>query len=354
MRALVASCLVGAAASHELNLSAEGGCVAPGTCQPPPAKYTRLVGVRPRQQWEISGGFCGALSIQSAALGVGAWISQDLVRKANTHGEGHGSPSKGYEILPTNVGETARNLKLDAEEWDYSQPKPQAPAFKAFIKRHLAQGHPVVWFPICKGDSHSPYAGSAPNGGAFDHVEPMLGIGSNHPLNDTTVYDDDWILHGSDQDLETYYRFMHTLEDDKRMEGNCKDAGAGFGKSEMYPCFYDQVTYGLAVKGLQKEGNLPVVLDVDRQDEPDVRFFGRPVDLHGTVRVSGLAAGKKYVLYRYAGTDSLPVGSATQGYEHMTPFTAEEEAWTFQDPNAFSSHSATYYVAMAADVDIVV
>jgi hypothetical protein len=27
----------------------------------------------------------------------------------------------------------------------------------------------------------------------------MFGLFSNHPLNDTNVYDDDWILHASDQ-----------------------------------------------------------------------------------------------------------------------------------------------------------
>lgn len=33
-------------------------------------------------------------------------------------------------------------------------------------------------------------------------MEPMWGIFSNHPLDDETVYDDDIILHASDQDLD--------------------------------------------------------------------------------------------------------------------------------------------------------
>ena len=53
---------------------------------------------------------------------------------------------------------------------------------------------------MCAGDSHSPYPGSCPNGGHVDHVEPMWGIFSNHPLDDPNVYDDDWVLHASDQD----------------------------------------------------------------------------------------------------------------------------------------------------------
>merc|ERR1711934_271847 len=117
----------------------------------------------------------------------------------------------------------------------------------------------------------------------------MWGIGSNHPLDDETVYEDDWILHGSDQDLEPYYRFMNTLEDDTSMQGNCQHAGSGFGKNEMYPCFYKEVTYGLAVTGLDVQAEtLRVVLDVDRQDEPNIRSWQQAVQLTGTVVVHGL------------------------------------------------------------------
>jgi hypothetical protein len=46
--------------------------------------YQRVMrGPRPSLQWNINGGFCGAFSIQQSALAQGAWISQDLVRKAN-------------------------------------------------------------------------------------------------------------------------------------------------------------------------------------------------------------------------------------------------------------------------------
>eukprot|EP00729_Bicosta_minor_P021658 gene21658-23824_t len=56
-------------------------CVSPGRCVPPGTQYSR--------QWNIAGGFCGALSVQAGALAQGAWISEDLVRKANNFGKGH-------------------------------------------------------------------------------------------------------------------------------------------------------------------------------------------------------------------------------------------------------------------------
>ena len=118
------------------------------------------------------------------------------------------------------------------------------------------------------------------------------------------------------------------------------------------------VTYGLAVRGLDglPGPTLRATLDVDLSEEPNVRALGKPVPLHGTVRVSGLTAGASYVLYRYKGLENLPstTNNVTlaqgfdHGYEHKTPFTAAGETWEFVDPNTFASNGATYYVAIAA------
>lgn len=102
----------------------------------------------------IDGGFCGSFSIQHTALAFGAWISQDLVRKANRASPGphnmHGDGVLGYEVVPSNVATTAKHLRLAFDEWDYEQPKPQAEAFKRWVKHHLVRAHPLVWFPMCK------------------------------------------------------------------------------------------------------------------------------------------------------------------------------------------------------------
>jgi hypothetical protein len=311
-----------------------------------------MVGPKPGQQWNINGGFCGAWSTQQACLAHGAWISQDLVRKANRkqnipHGM-HGDTTEGFEVMPSNVAYTAKNLKLTYEEWDYTQPSPQAAAYKKFLKNHLSKGHPVVWFPLCKGDGLDCYSPSAcPNGGMCSHVEPIFGIFSDHSLDDETAYDDDWILHASDQDLMPYYRKMSSLEDSTSMNGNCARAQPGFGRNEMYPCFDEKVTYGLAVTGLDVKGTLPVSLQVDITSEPNVRSWGRATEIHGTVSVSGLESGKKYKLYRYSSTESLPSAAPFTGAEYETPFTAEGETWTYKDPKTFPSNGATYYVAAA-------
>merc|ERR550514_2713527 len=146
---------------------------------------------------------------------------------------------------------------------------------------------------------------------------------------------------------------MSTLEDSSSMQGNCKEAQAGFGKNEMYPCIDEQVTYGLAITGLAVEGILPVTLEIPDTSEPNVRGWSSPSNLHGTVTVSGLKAGQDYVLYRYSGTDSLPSKAPFTGYEDMTTFTAKGSTFTYNDPKSFKSNSATYYLATEANSVVV-
>eukprot|EP01051_Picozoa_sp_SAG22_P002886 SAG22_NODE_134_length_18372_cov_33.054944_6_plen_249_part_00 len=170
----------GAAAFPGHTVRGTGECVYPGTCTPPAAaKFARVSPVTPRQQWNIAGGFCGSLSIQTGALAHGAWISQDLVRKANTFGAGHcdggqpgrpGEDDSGCEVGAKNIGATAAGLKLKFSEWDYNSTKPQSPGYKKWMKQNLARGAVIVWLVMCKGDDVCPYEGACPNGGSFGHV----------------------------------------------------------------------------------------------------------------------------------------------------------------------------------------
>lgn len=338
--------------------SCGGGCCYPGVCTEPASKYKNVYDIKPRQQWNIGGGFCGSLSTQVMLMAKGAWLSQDLIRKGNIGAPcaGHGDNKNGCEVGPENYAQTAEGLRLKADVWDYTQGRPQAAAFKAWIKAHLAQGNPVMWAPMEKGEGHAPYGpDSVPGDGAFDHHEPIIGIGSQHPLSDTKVYDDDWLLHFSAQDLMPYYRTFDSLEDGKSMDGNCKNAGTGYPDREAYPCFYETVAYGMAVNGFAiDEPTLPVSIDVDRQDEPNVRLGQKPATLHAKVQVRGLVAGQTYTLYRYKGINSFPSSDFETGYEEKHNFDATGEMWEFNDPSGFPSNDAVYYIAVPAASSVAV
>jgi len=355
---LSALCLVaGRVAEGAYSYDSYDMSIYPEISKAPQTKYSKVLPVKGRFQWDESGGFCGSLSIQTMALTHGAWISQDKVRIANRGGLcfGHTDVGGGCEVGPENYGLTARNLKLDFEEWDYSQPAPQAPAFKKWIKSHLVKGSPVMWAPLLKDDKHTLYGRvSVPGNGHFDHHEPIIGIGSNHDLSDPEVYDDDWLVHYSDYDLQPCYRNFSTLEDGPKLEGNCKNVRPG--KGVMYPCFYEEVTYGLAIKGLSMFGvdeRPRVHLEVDRPDEPRVRL-GYPVAfLRGTVTVKGLTPGRHYVLYRFNSTEALPDGAIIDlldmRFERRYRFHAKDETYHFEDPALIRSDSATYYMCIRAN-----
>lgn len=265
------------------------------------------------------------------------------------------SRPEGCEVGPENYAQTCKGLQLDCDVWDYNAHKPQTKAYKSWLKSHLVEGTPIVWVPMLKGASNTPYgARSCPNRGHFNHHEPVLGIGSNHSLNDTTVYDDDWIVHLSDEnehELVTYYRTFASLEDGFGMQGNCQHADPT--RSCAYPCFFDQVTYGIAVKGFHRntvginEHTLPVSIDVDISTEPDSRDHQKPAHIHANVTVRDLTAGAAYTLYRYSGLNKFPK-SGTAGYHSKKAFTAAADAWHYRDPEAFLSNEAVYYIAVGA------
>ena len=67
MKFLQLAALTACAAAQDLFLApefeADSHCVAPGTCTAPMTKFLKRATVIPRDQWTISGGFCGSLSI---------------------------------------------------------------------------------------------------------------------------------------------------------------------------------------------------------------------------------------------------------------------------------------------------
>jgi hypothetical protein len=362
---LVASVLLASAAAAATSTAT---CAPPAVCNQPPATYVRVASEHPRQQWNYNGGFCGAFSLQTLMMTHGAWVSEDLVRKANIgapcfgHGNGPNSTiclSKndtecvstapwGCEVGPENYAPTCTGLRLQCDVWDYNQPKPQSAAFKQWMKAHLVAGVPVVWVPMLKGATNTPYGPrSCPGGGHFNHHEPVLGIGSNRSLSDTTVYDDDWIAHLSDEDegeLVTYYRAFGSLQDTLALDGNCLHADASH--TCAYPCFDQDVTYGIAVKGFARTDTSdapPVRIDVDRDYEPDPREGQKPVPMHANVEVSQLAVGGNYTLYSFRGFNSFPA-SGVAGYADKVDFSATSATWRYRDPKAFMSDDAIYFV----------
>merc|ERR1711972_1292086 len=143
------------------------------------------------------------------------------------------------------------------------------------------------------------------------------------------------------------------LEDDIALQGNCKNAWPK--KAILYPCFNKDVTYGLAIEGLNMFGfdSAPRVrLDVDSPWEPRVRYGEPQAKLKGSLTVEGLIPGRHYIVYRFNSTDALPDGVSIDlldvGFEYRYGFKAQSTTLKFEDPHPIMSDSSTYYVAVRA------
>ncbi|KAJ8604470.1 hypothetical protein CTAYLR_000948 [Chrysophaeum taylorii] len=304
-------------------------CVYPGTCTPPVRKFARVSPLIPRHQWIDDGGYCGSLSIQAIALTYGTWISQTIVRQSAVDGGGHGNPDEGYEILHTNIGGALETLGFEFETFQ-SDTIPQSPAYLEWLKKKLVEGYPVIWFVMCKGDSHDCYG--LPNA-TYDHIEPVFGIFTD---NLTTLLPNDVLVHGSDYAPDGaanlgYFRQFDTLVDTTAMDGNCSRAIPILGKNEMYPCLEYNYSYGVAITGAQGP-SLPITLQVANITEPDVIEGASPASMKATVTVRDVQLGKPYVLYRF---DNRLVPTNTADYAAVAnktlAFIPSNSTFVFED-----------------------
>jgi hypothetical protein len=314
-----------------------------GACDSPNAAYEQILDIQPGYQWNDAGGYCGSWSIQRAALGKGAWISQQKVRDATSDGGGHD-----HEILSTNIEEAYRNLKISVEGFDFvNEPVPQQDAYAKWLKKQIVAGYPVTWMIMWNGQSY-PIYGLTPPAGLYGHIEPVVGIQSNHPLDDETVYDDDVIVHYTDGGTNTVHRTFSSLGGEW--------AGPGH-QANCRPYSYCMATYafGWAVKDFVDDAkSLPASLKVEPHlQEPDTRSGEKPTALQGTLTVKELTEGSSYDIYRW---DTVEDAFTYSDNFKKTTFKATSDTFVYSDDQSFQSDSATYYrcVPQAAGLSVLV
>jgi len=315
-----------------------------GHCEKKTLKYERVMDVQPGFQWMDAGGYCGSWATQRATLAKGAWISQQQVRA-------HTSPCGGHdnEILSCNIEEALKNLKIDYDGFDYKNtPLPQIKAYSKWLKAHLAAGNAVAWMIMWSGQTY-PIYNLTPPAGMYGHVEPVIGIQSNHPLNDTELYDDDAVLHYTDAGIKTVRRVISTLPGKWAGPGHKAECG-----SLLHPyayCIGNPYGFGWAVKGFTPDEKqalaMPAFLHIDPwMFEPDTRAGKKPEALKGTLTVTELAVGSAYAIYRWD-----TVAEAFTDYSDQykkTSFTATSSMFVYIDDKAFQSDGTTYYRAVKA------
>merc|ERR1719272_869307 len=131
------------------------------------------------------------------------YISQQQVRDHADAGGGHDE-----EILNSNIDSAFERLHIKHENWEFNiEPVPQADGYLKFMKKQLLAENPVVWMVMFDGSTRPEdgYTMDNKTNGIYGHIEPVVGIMSNHPFSDETVYDDDVFAYFDDAGKATHY-----------------------------------------------------------------------------------------------------------------------------------------------------
>ncbi len=182
----------------------------------------------------------------------------------------------------------------------------------------------------------------------YGHVEPVIGIQSNHPLNDTTLYDDDVAVHFTDGGTNTVYRKISSLVGHWAGPGHPANCGA------LYNYCIGPYSFGWAVKGFNESSSaspsktaLPAYLHVQpSQSEPDTRSGEKPEPLTGTLTATGLTEATAYDIYRW---DSVEEAFTYADEFKKTTFTATSDTHVYTDTTTFGSNGTTYYRCVVAE-----
>lgn len=336
MKFLLLALLSGASAMMMPSFVNETAICEGGLCAKSSMKYELIQPSQPGYQWNDAGGYCGSWAIQRATLSKGAYISQQQVRDATSPGGGNDN-----EIISTNIEEALTTLHLAFEGFDYeNEALPQQDAYFKWLKRQLADGNPVAWMIMWSGQRY-PIYNLTPPAGMYGHVEPVIGIQSNHPLSDTHVYDDDTVVHYTDGGMNTVYKTMSTLK------GSWSGVGSK-AKCDSGRYCIGPYSFGWAIKGFADDSRIakamPASLNIDpSRSEPDIRAGKKPNVITGVLTVTGLTVGSNYEIYRW---DAIKDAFTYDKGFKKAAFRASSTEFVFKDPEGIASDGTTYYRAV--------
>ena len=322
----------------------------------PPSDNEADLGIAPRFQWSANYGYCGETSFVSGALHYGAYLSQYDARAYASEGMDQ-RLEESQLLVGVNADVAADRLHLESTSWSDAG----AEDFLSWVKENVVQGNPVIIGVYTNAwlfdDDPDPWAGSD----EYDHVVPVMSVGSDVSLTDTDYHDDDTItfsdngLLGDDTPEGSEYYFRYSFADFPMTRNEANDPDAPW-----YALASEAADYGIAITGvIDAAGDtLPVQVETSvnyeepaMEDGSSARPSSSPVTL--TVQVSGLSPGTDYVLYRYDNVDVVP-NSAFNSHA-----SAAARSWpvridagsTFSVTETIDSSDVAVYRAVRASAD---
>jgi hypothetical protein len=215
-----------------------------------------------RNQWLGNDGYCGEMSLISAGLYYGQYLSQYDVRAA-----GNGANAQLSQLIlepssdaKSNILQAAANLGLIASLHTDSDPT----SFLTWVKGELIAGHPVI---IGVYENCNLFEVDLPGDNDYDHIVIVTGFHSNHDLTDGNYYSDDVLTfwdHGlwtgdpvASQTFSSFDSFPNT-----RSKANSGD--------NLYSLPLGVTTYGVSISGVTDPSAARLTATVSATDELEV------------------------------------------------------------------------------------
>jgi hypothetical protein len=261
--------------------------------------------IPPRIQWEELSGYCGECSIQQSALYYGSYVSQYACRSIINPNQ------KRQYLVGVHESKVLPALRLTYSLFDHSKvTQPEYQGYFLWVKQQLNMKRPVMI--VCfVSDLQDPQ---------YDHIMLATGFTS---IDSTAYHASDKLYFNDNFKTTVVDRSASMLNDNREMLAN----GSLFDF-----CVPTDIDYGCAITGIQDSSGaaLPVRMELNRNDEPNLIQKKAPVNLSAVLTVSNMQVGKSYALYRYNNYLDVPVRNyASSKYSSVVKFVPKQTTQTF-------------------------
>ena len=274
------------------------------------ARYSYDLGISPRLQWNSNYGYCGETSFISAGMHFGQYTSQWTARSAASPGVPQ-TEEESQLLIGVNDINAAEAMRLQAVAFD-SESQQSTRQYLTWVKSMVLRGFPVI---IGVFTNMSEFDDSSDGESEYDHIVPVLGVGSQAPLSasnrtyrgtDVISFSDN-ALDGNTSANSAVFRYRFNAFQKTRSQANDPD-------SASYSLRNKPMNYATAVTGVMDPDGvtIPVRLTsnadgegVQDEDEMDAPPAARPINLTATVSIPDQNLG--YTVYLYDDFTKVPI-----------------------------------------------
>lgn len=334
-------------------------CACPMPVVSSPLPFERHNPIEQRVQWNTIHGYCGEMSLISAGLNYGQYMSQYTVRAA---GNKRGSQLTQVLLQTEPDGSeliAAQKFLLNTKEFDNGTADPKA--FLTWIKGEVLSGNPVI-IGVYMNQKLDEIKGQGDP--TYDHIILVTGVGSNHSLDGaSTYYDDDvlyfwdnglWYLNGGASDVAAYTSSSFSTFSNSR-----KNANRQGGNLYSLPIPTQSVqNYGISVTGLNASSSLiplsitapicedPSILEPVKKRQEPIRPASKPIEL--TIAIG--ASSEQVNVYKYDDFSKVPTESFNaNAAQSVYSWLNQSPSSSIVDDNVMSSDTAIYRAVKASD-----